>query len=187
MEYQPGVYAGTYQTLLGKRLWAFLTSDENVVRMETATSLERPALEGVEEGLLSEFGADVLDDRVKQMIGHMTRQIMEQRGYVVAVQNVKMTSGAPFSRASRYKRRDEMTFHMFQHASEPRQFAITADKDGKRRPPGKWNYWKPVRGDLRLAIACGVSSPRKAREDIAKSGWYVYRMPRSLRAPVARG
>lgn len=183
MEYQPGVYLHLSQTQLGKQLWTFLSGPAEVIRMETATALERPALEGVEEGLLSEFGADVLDDRVKQMIGHMTRQVMEQRGYVVAVQNVKMTSGAPFSRATRYKRRDEMTFHVYQHGSVQRQFALTTHKGGKRLPPGKWNYWKPVRGDLRLAVALGVSSPRKAREDIESTGWHVFKMPRALRAP----
>lgn len=80
-------------------LWVFLNEDETRIRMCTASDLGRPAVEAIEEQLLERFGAKVLEDRVKQMIGHMTRQAMEQDGYVVDAQNVKITGGGLHSRA----------------------------------------------------------------------------------------
>jgi len=41
--------------------------------MQVATDLGAPAVAGIEEGLLRDFGQGVLDDRTKQMIGHMVR------------------------------------------------------------------------------------------------------------------
>jgi hypothetical protein len=49
--------------------------------METATFLERATVEPLAPGLLMEFGPDVGEDRIKQMIGHMARQFMEAIGY----------------------------------------------------------------------------------------------------------
>ena len=54
--YEPGCCRGC-RNGLGKRLWAFVNSPDNIVRMKTATALERPAVEGVEE-VLHEFGYD---------------------------------------------------------------------------------------------------------------------------------
>lgn len=65
---------------IGQQPWAFLTLPENVARLETASELSKPAVEGIEEQLLEAFREGVLADRVKQMIGHMVRQILEQRG-----------------------------------------------------------------------------------------------------------
>ena len=69
-----------YETEVGGELWGFLTRPDNVLRMETASQLERAALEPLASGLVTEFGDEVRDDRTKQMLGHMTRQIMEARG-----------------------------------------------------------------------------------------------------------
>ena len=79
--YNPGKFASLYASALGQRLWAFLTRPENVARLETASELSKPAVEGIEEQLLAEFREDVLAHRVKQMVGHMVRQIMEQRDW----------------------------------------------------------------------------------------------------------
>lgn len=174
------------KTEIGKRLWAFVNEPDNVVRMETATSLERPAVEGFEEPLLREFGTTMLDDRVKQMLGHMVRQVMERRGYIIAVQNVKMTSGAPFSRATRYKRPDDATFYVFRHPAEPRTFALTVDRGGARLAPidggAKWSFWKSFRGGLRGRIAFGIEDELLARGEIEKLGYYIFRLERLLRA-----
>ena len=71
-----GKFASLYASALGQRLWAFLTRPENVARLETASELSKPAVEGIEEQLLAEFREDVLAHRVKQMVGHMVRQII---------------------------------------------------------------------------------------------------------------
>ena len=73
--------------------------------METASDLQRPAVEPLSEVLLKRFGAKVKDDRTKQMIGHMVRQIMESLNYEHFSNNIKIRFGSVFSRASRYSRK----------------------------------------------------------------------------------
>src|SRR5438067_909278 len=101
--YNPEKFAALYASDLGQRLWAFLTRPENVARLETASELSKPAVEGIEEPLLEAFGEDVLADRVKQMIGHMVRQILEHRGWALDQGDVKVQS-VPFMKAARYRR-----------------------------------------------------------------------------------
>ena len=96
----------------------FLTRPENVARLETASELGKPAVEGIEEQLLEEFREDVLADRVKQMVGHMVRQILEQRDWVLDQSDVKVQS-VPFTKATRYRRPDWITFHAFRNTSDP--------------------------------------------------------------------
>lgn len=99
--------AGTFRELanspLGRDLWAFLNEHDNLVRMETATYLERPAVEPLSPGLLQCFGNDVRQDRVKQMIGRMVRQILEGRGCRIDRQNVRIPAQANmFASGTRY-------------------------------------------------------------------------------------
>lgn len=102
MEYNAGNFSDLAALSLGRNLWEFLNRDDNVVRMETATEFGRTAAEAVSKGLLEAFGDDVKVDRVKQMIGHMIRQIMENRGYQLASQNVKALDKRLFTKASKY-------------------------------------------------------------------------------------
>lgn len=184
--YDAGSYASTYETDLGQRLWLWLNSEVNVVRLETASNLGRPAAEALDEALLVEFGEAILDDRVKQMLGHMIRQVLERRGYVIDQQNVKVTSGAPFSRATRYKRRDNTTFHVFR-AGNGRQVALTARRDaGSILPPPSggdaWWYDRSFDGELRGRVAFGVPDWKQACEDVARQGFHLYHQERLLRA-----
>lgn len=104
MLYEPGRFSSTYQNSDGEKIWAFLNSDENLVRMETATYLSRPAAEPLSPYLLQAFGAGIREDRMKQMIGHMIRQVLENRGYTMDRSNVRITTeGNMFTSASRYK------------------------------------------------------------------------------------
>ncbi len=54
--YDAGVYSALYNTDFGKKLWKFLNHEGSLIRMKTATDLRRPAVEGIEESLLEEFG-----------------------------------------------------------------------------------------------------------------------------------
>jgi len=186
--YEPGVFSKLYDSPIGVQLWGFLNEAESVIRMETATGLERPAVEGLEEPLLERFGSSVLEDRTKQMIGHMVRQVMERNGYIIDVQNVKITNGAPFSRATRYKLPEDMTFYVFRNSKSPKMFALTADKAGNRlhgdgtANDGTWKYWKNFRGGLRGRIAFSLENEAAARAEIAEKGYYVYEMKRILSA-----
>lgn len=184
LKFEPGVFKASYETKEGKDLWDFLNEPMTVAQMETATALGRPAVEGIEEPLLENFGKAVLNDRTKQMLGRMVRQIMEHRGYVIDQQNVKITNGAPFSRATRYKRRDAMTFHAHLSSLDKRKIALTADKAGHALPRDKerWAYWKSFEGGLRGRIAFGLKEEEQARKEIANNGYYIYRRDRILHA-----
>ncbi|MDD3311516.1 hypothetical protein [Pseudodesulfovibrio sp.] len=104
MEYQAWKFADIAGTPLGKRLWAFLCDRENVIRMETAVDLGKPAAEAVARVLVESFGDDVRPDRVKQMIGHMIRQIMEANGFQLDSQNIPVRQDRRlFTKASRYR------------------------------------------------------------------------------------
>ena len=122
--YSPEKFAALHSSDLGQRIWAFLTRPDVVARLETASELSKPAVEGIEEQLLEEFREEILADRVKQMVGHMVRQILEQRDWVLDQTDVKVQS-VPFSKAARYRRADWITFHAFRNTSDPRDVALT--------------------------------------------------------------
>lgn len=71
--------------------------------IETATYLRRPALQGVEPQLLSEFGDEIRGDRWKQLVGRMVRQIMERNGYSLDQSGVRIRNGQLFTSAARYR------------------------------------------------------------------------------------
>lgn len=109
--FDPGTFRELADSPLGQAVWRFLNEPDNLVRMETATYLGRPAVEPLSPGLLARFGEEVAQDRMKQMIGRMARQIMEPRGYRIDRQNVRIArpdakpSGKPgnmFTSATRY-------------------------------------------------------------------------------------
>lgn len=103
--YVPGSFSDVFNTQLGQHLWTYLNEHDNIIRIETATFLERPAAEPLSPGLLATFGDAVRDNRIKQCIGNMIRQIIERRGYQIDRQNVRIPSdrGNMFTSATRYK------------------------------------------------------------------------------------
>ena len=108
ISYQPGSFADVFNTSLGISLWEFLCQSENLLRMETATYLHRPAAEVIAPSLILAFGKEAFTDRVKQMVGNMVRQIMESLGYVVDRQNVRIPAERQclFHSLTRYKKRE---------------------------------------------------------------------------------
>ena len=100
-EYDAGPFRSLADTDLGRRLWQFLNEELTVARLETTTDRAKPAVFGIEEQLLQRFGNVVADNRVKQMIGHMVRQVIESRGYRIERRNVTIGS-ALFSKGTRY-------------------------------------------------------------------------------------
>ena len=98
---------------------AYLNEEKTIVMLETATYLDRPALEALVPTLEARFGDELkgikdnsnnpenIDfDRLKQTIGHMVRVIMEKHGYVIdqngiEIPNIRQTL---FLTATRYKK-----------------------------------------------------------------------------------
>lgn len=179
--YSPEKFASLYETELGQRIWAFLIRTDNVARLETASQLSKPAVEGIEEQLLDEFREEVLADRVKQMVGHMVRQILEQRDWVLDQSDVKVQS-VPFSKAARYRRPDWITFHAFRNTSDPRDVVITDRRQNAPLPTdARWSYYATFASPLRAAVAFGVRDIRQLRRHVHAHGYQRVRINRMLR------
>lgn len=103
-EYNAGRFGGTYKNGKGRQIWSYLNEPISIAEMKAATYLSRPAVEPLSPGLVAKFGDWVAERRIKQMIGHMVRQILEREGYVIDRQDVPITrDGNIFSYATRYK------------------------------------------------------------------------------------
>ncbi|MHB9446444.1 hypothetical protein ACYG9R_06685 [Mesorhizobium sp. RSR565B] len=111
LRYVPQNFRDLAETDLGKELWSFLKRSDNLIRMETATLLDRAAVEPLAAGLVAEFGEEVADDRVKQMIGHMVRQVMAALGYKPDRSALRITRPSLFTSGTTYRL----------EGSEPRQ------------------------------------------------------------------
>ncbi len=180
--YNPEKFASLYASALGQRLWAFLTRPEIVARLETASELCKPAVEGIEEQLLAEFREDVLAHRVKQMVGHMVRQIMEQRDWVLDQTDVKVRS-VPFSKATRYRRPDWFTFHAFRNTGDPRDVVITDRRQNPTLPTGsRWTFYATFASPLKAAVAFGVRDTKELRRQVHSHGYHRVRIERVLRS-----
>ena len=179
--YNPEKFASLYASDLGQRIWAFLIRPESIARLETASELGKPAVEGIEEHLLEAFREDVLADRVKQMVGHMVRQILEQRDWVLDQSDVKVQS-VPFSKATRYRRPDWITFHAFRNTSDPRDIVITDRRQNAPLPSdARWTFYATFASPLKAAVAFGVRDIRQLRQHVQAQGFQRVRVERVLR------
>ncbi|MDE2914921.1 MAG: hypothetical protein OXL68_18615 [Paracoccaceae bacterium] len=179
--YNPGRFASFYATALGKRLWIFLVQPKVVTRLETATELGKPAVEGIEEQLLEEFREDVLARRVKQMIGHMVRQIMEQRGWAIDRKDVKVRS-VPFIKATRYRRPDWFTFHVFRNTKDARDVVITDRRQSPTLPvDSRWTFHRTFSSPLQAAVAFGINDIKQLSQQVQSHGYHRVRVERILR------
>ena len=171
--YEAGSFQALATTKLGQKLWKFLNQERIVDRMDTATDLSSPAVAGIEEQLLNEFKENLLDDRVKQMIGHMVRQVMEAEGYEVEQQNVKINS-ALFSKGTRYRQPDWKRLQVFRNSKDGNQLCFAASRDTEILPlpkdGGNWRYWASFATTLRGHIVYGIDV-RQVRKEVASKGY----------------
>jgi hypothetical protein len=104
-----------------RRLWSFLSSRENIIRMITATEMEKPAAEAMSYRLVAYYpNKPVAEDdyiQFKQIIGYMIKIVMEMHGYIVEQKRVKISSHPNpdtlealkyFTTASRYRKLTEI-------------------------------------------------------------------------------
>jgi hypothetical protein len=183
-DYEAGPFQSLADTELGRKLWEFLKRDDIVSRLDTATDLGNPAVAGIEEQLLAEFREQVLDDRMKQMIGHMVRQVMEAEGYEIEKQNVTISS-AVFAKGTRYRQPDWQRLHVFRSSKNPRALCFAASRDAEKLPPpeagGQWRFWASFATILRGHIAYGIDV-REVRKEVANKGFALRPLKRMLRA-----
>lgn len=181
--YRPDKFANEYSTPTGKKLWELLNRPEVIARMETASDLDQPALKPVEDILLHELGDAILPDRMKQMTGHMVRQIMEDRGYIHNASDIKLNS-VPFYKASRYCRRDRTSLYLFRSSTDPRDIVLTRDRSGATLPAasggGKWMFVNSVSSPIKAMIGYGFDL-KVAAKVVADTGHFSHRIERVLR------
>lgn len=184
--YNPDKFAKEFATPEGQKLWGVLTKGDNIARMETASDLGQPALKPLEDILLADVGPVITDERMKQMAGHMVRQIMEAQGYEHDVDGIKLAS-APFYKASRYRRRDRddsIVLHLFRDSGDPRQLALTDNRSGNKLPAPKvgkrWTYYNAISSALKAQIGFGFNL-KAAAEVVAKDGYFLHYRERVLR------
>lgn len=185
LEYKPAKFANDYATPEGRKLWAVLNREDNIVRMVTASDLGQPALKPLEDILLTEIGDLITHDRMKQMAGHMVRQIMEDQGFEHDVDGIKLAS-APFYKASRYRRadKDEITLHLFRDSGNPRKLALTDNSEGDKLPAPtagrRWSYYNTISSPLKAQVGFGFDLKAAAKQ-VEKQGYSLHDRPRVLR------
>jgi hypothetical protein len=103
INYDPQQFRNIHETEYGQAIWHFLLRPDSIIRMQTATYLDRAAVEPLAPGLLAEFGVEVAEDRIKQYIGHAVRQIMEACGYQLDRQGMRINRNRLFTSGSRYR------------------------------------------------------------------------------------
>lgn len=188
MDYIPDKFAHDSNTPEGLKLWDILTREANIARMETASDLGQPALKPMEDILLAEMGPVITDHRMKQMAGHMVRQIMEERGFVHDASDIKIAS-TPFYKASRYRRKDadeHPVLHIFRDSGDTKQLALTGSRDSTSlpAPTGKqWSYYNTVSSPLKASVGYGFDLVDAAKI-VEEQGHLLHRRERILRAPT---
>ena len=182
-DYRPDKFAAEFATPTGKKLWEVLNRPEVVARMETASDLGQPALKPVEDILLAELGEAMLADRVKQMTGHMVRQIMEDRGFVHDASDIKLNS-VPFYKASRYRRPEKANLYLFRSSKDVREVVLSDDRSGASLPSAsdgaKWNFFTSLSSPLKARIGYGIDLDA-ARVAVSEKGYSRHRVERMLR------
>ena len=90
-------------------LWRFLCKKDNIIRVETASFLKKPALEALGPVLYKNFNVfneELVEksvfDAYKKLAGNMMRQIMEHLGYKIDKTGVQVVNKTIFKTATRY-------------------------------------------------------------------------------------
>ncbi len=107
LAYDAQNFADLAQQPYGEEIWGFLRHRDNLIRMETAVKLGRAPVEALSDELVYSFGGSIIDDRTKQMIGHMARQIMEAMGYRLGETRARINRPSIFSTAANYVAEDQ--------------------------------------------------------------------------------
>lgn len=106
----PESFADVYNGPMGAAYWDFLTRPEHVLLMEGATFLKQPAIAVLGPRLVQQFGPDLgapkagkTTDRIKQVLGHMVKDVLASLGYKIEQRSVPVDRfGTIFTTATRY-------------------------------------------------------------------------------------
>ena len=90
--YQPTDFTDAYRAYDGARLWRWLNHPRQIEVMDTATYLQRPAVEALSPHLQLAHGTLVGSRHCRRMIDDMVSQIMRSRGCEVAETRVRIVT-----------------------------------------------------------------------------------------------
>ena len=125
---------GDVWSVITEALWRFIQRPDNIIRMETAVQLGRAPVEALSAILVTEFGTGVANDRVKQLIGHLIRHVMEACGYSIERKSLRITRTCLFASGARYRRRDRPSNRSVRaRPSDRKEWLRRADADGFNR------------------------------------------------------
>jgi hypothetical protein len=83
----------------------------------------------------------------------------------------------PFSKATRYRRPDWITFYAFRNTSDPRDVAITDRRQNAPLPTdARWTYYATFASPLKAAVAFGVCDIRQLRQHVHARGFQRVRV-----------
>jgi hypothetical protein len=143
-------------------LWNCVLRPENIIRMEAVTAVGRPAVEALSGPLVSEFGREIAQPSIKQMIGHMVRQVMEALEYEVDRERVRITRPGLFATGMTFRRPSQPRSRSVTVTAEYRQeWLNTAETD-------EFNCWLDniianADGTTDLERLCGVAAKREIK------------------------
>lgn len=183
MEYQPGKFGVPTDPEFVSELWAALNEPTFVQAMTDASDSVRPAIEAVRDKLLERFPDKIVEDRNKQLAGHMVRQIMEHRGYELVSKNERVDR-FPFSRAALYRKRGAFELFVFRSSGDPRHVCVSAKRSKASLPssPSKdWAFWTVVDSKLQAAIALGAKDVDDLVKQVRENGFVTLDVPRIFR------
>ena len=91
----------------------FLRLNDSIIRMETASELKRPALEGIQIQLRTHFGELICGDsdrqkNIRKWTGRLVRKVMEDHGYKIQGGSAVRLLDRPnnvFKTGTRYEKR----------------------------------------------------------------------------------
>ncbi len=138
-------------------VWNCVLRPENIIRMEAVTAVGRPAVEALSGPLVLEFGREIAQPSINQMIGHMVRQVMEALEYEVDRERVRITRPCLFA-----------TGMTFRRPGQPRSRSVTVTAEHRREwlntaETDEFNCWLDgiianADGTTDLERLCGVAA-----------------------------
>lgn len=150
----------TYKEYKGEEIWELLNSETAVYLMEFATKCEMPAIVGIEKYLVDNLGIDILfEDKVPQMIGHMTRQVMEQHAYKLKKEDVGCLEFLIFRTGDLYVHKNK-----FKNSSEYRNLKYDPQpfyEEVYKKYEGSviWKYLLSIKANILMSIYSAHDKP----------------------------
>lgn len=92
LTYRPDHFKTVARTEMAERLWHWLQQPAQMIAMRTAIALRRPPVEALSQPLSETFPDVCVHLRIRQMIGHMVRQILLADGHRPDRSNVRIRS-----------------------------------------------------------------------------------------------